>query len=805
MTSLEPYQAHVEDYHSDDSDGGPVTVESFPRRSSPTAQANVSTKRSKDLNAEKAPVLEKMAPNSDMRSDSGYSSITAASKSSADSAPSASSRSPPAVPVTAAPPVSQSPAPKARRQTTVGGEVRHHSNESSPRQSHKPLSRTASVSSKSQRPAHQRRPTITRERRDTKDAECRDPNCTDCGLNTLPPRARRPELQQTASTRNVAGYPSETMSQRSDPNPYYSPPSPVYNRQPAPYASQGPAVVQTARTRRSSSTAGTRPPRPQSFAGEPSSFWAPGMPAPYPSPPQERGPPPSFSAYQSMQNMPNMQHLQYPHHIPPYMGAQQGGYYPQQAQQFDSQQRPPLSARGSSSYGHSQPPPIITQDDTSKYSARYGQPPTPNEQHYNRGANPTLPKPKLLQYGEPDADEDSSSDSEYTEDEEHEREVRQQQQVRAARALMPPPKMKRDQSQRRPALTHAKTTQVVERLENDRRDKRRQSIVVPDRAVPRERQRERAPTVSAAPSRRPSVSRPPVHRSTQSEYDTRQARIVVNDSRNNRRKSYQVYDKTYDDFVRDRVAEEQYKAERQREKRASRVLMQEQYIPGQYEEDESEEEAPRVLPHRQRAKTESDPRKGKARTVEVKNKKAELSAEEYINATRGSRDPYADQISKVALKRASRKPSLPSDSGSSQSNGSGRASQSNRTTMTSATNNEIRLRVDGTMPLSLQLSGDMEGRTLQLVPAEGGMTDLVIGGGNARGNDSVYRSERGTVQVNNNRRSLIAGQGRRDAEDASERSTRSARSRRDRDEIREIRDERAPILRRTRPTTTYRN
>ncbi|EAT91506.1 hypothetical protein SNOG_00011 [Parastagonospora nodorum SN15] len=574
------------------------------------------------------------------------------------------------------------------------------------------------------------------------------------------------------------------MSQRSDPNPYYSPPSPVYNRQPAPYASQGPAVVQTARTRRSSSTAGTRPPRPQSFAGEPSSFWAPGMPAPYPSPPQERGPPPSFSAYQSMQNMPNMQHLQYPHHIPPYMGAQQGGYYPQQAQQFDSSTTAPaVRTRLVKLWSHSQPPPIITQDDTSKYSARYGQPPTPNEQHYNRGANPTLPKPKLLQYGEPDADEDSSSDSEYTEDEEHEREVRQQQQVRAARALMPPPKMKRDQSQRRPALTHAKTTQVVERLENDRRDKRRQSIVVPDRAVPRERQRERAPTVSAAPSRRPSVSRPPVHRSTQSEYDTRQARIVVNDSRNNRRKSYQVYDKTYDDFVRDRVAEEQYKAERQREKRASRVLMQEQYIPGQYEEDESEEEAPRVLPHRQRAKTESDPRKGKARTVEVKNKKAELSAEEYINATRGSRDPYADQISKVALKRASRKPSLPSDSGSFSKQRKRKGKPVNR----------------------LQLSGDMEGRTYSLFQLKGGMTDLVIGGGNARGNDSVYRSERGTVQVNNNRRSLIAGQGRRDAEDASERSTRSARSRRDRDEIREIRDERAPILRRTRPTTTYRN
>jgi hypothetical protein len=806
MASVEAYQARVDDYNSaDESDGGHVINENFPRKSSPTAQANVSTKRSKDL-SEKGPVLEKMPTNIDLRSDSGYSSFTAASKSSADSAPSATSRSPPVLPATAAPPVSQSPALKTRR-PTVGGEARQHSNESSPRQT--PLSRTASVSSKQQRPAQPRRQTVTRERRDTKGEECRDPNCTDCGFNTLPPRHRRPELQQTASTRHVPGHPSETMSQRSDPNPYYSPPSPIYNRQPAPYASQGPAVVQTARTRRSSSISR---PRPQSFAGDPSAgFWVPGMPAPYPSPPQERGPPPSFSAYQNMPNMPNMQHMQnmqYPQHIPPYMGGQQGGYYPQQPQQFDGQQRPSLSARGSSNYGRSQPPPLITQEDTSKYSARYGQPPTPNDNHM-RGAHPSLPKPKLLQYGEHDDDEDSESESSDEEPEYDEREARRRQQ--AARVLMPPPNLKRDQSQRRPPLAHAKTTQVVERLESDRREKRRQSIVVPDRAVPRERQRERerAPQVSAAPLRRASVSRPPAHRSTQSEYDTRQARVVVNDSRTNRRKSYQVYDKTYDDFVRSRAAEEQYNAEKKREKRASqRIIVQERHVPGQFEDDEESEEEEelepvRILAPRQRRKTESDPRKGKA-TAEVKNRRTEHSAEEYINATRGSRDPYADQINKAALKKASRKPSLPSESGSSNSNGSGRASQSNRTTMTSATNNEIRLRVDGTMPLSLQLSGDMEGRTLQLVPVENGMTDLVIGGGNARSNESVYHSERGTVQVNNNRRSMIVGQGRRDAEDASERSSRSARSsRRDRDEIREVRDERGHILRRSRNTTYH--
>jgi hypothetical protein len=40
---------------------------------------------------------------------------------------------------------------------------------------------------------------------------------------------------------------------------------------------------------------------------------------------------------------------------------------------------------------------------------------------------------------------------------------------------------------------------------------------------------------------------------------------------------------------------------------------------------------------------------------------------------------------------------------------------------------EIRLRADRKAPLSLQFEGDMEGRTLRLVPGENGMTEVVIG------------------------------------------------------------------------------
>ncbi|KAH8726494.1 hypothetical protein GQ44DRAFT_613797 [Phaeosphaeriaceae sp. PMI808] len=598
--------------------------------------------------------------------------------------------------------------------------------------------------------------------------------------------------------RNIPGYPSDQVLQRSDPNPYYSPPSPIYTRQPAPYSqgptySQGAAIIQTNRARRSSSITQ----RPQTIAGEPSAgFWVPGMAPGYPSPPQERGPPPSNSAYQSMQNM------QYPGYAPPYgsSGMPQSGYYPpanQTSPPYEMGQRPPLSARGSG-YGRSNyPAPIITQDSNKYPSARYGQPPTPNE-HQLRAPN----QPRLLQYGNEEEDEDSTSESSDEDPEYGERMAHEarQREAREARALMPPPKMKtkRDQSLRRPPLPHANTTQVVDRMENNRR---RQSIVVPDRSLPREsrepreqrRERDRDPIVS----RRASISRPPPPQQTQSAYDTRGGRMVVNNSmRASRRQSYQAYEQRayqekayFDNWNSARAEEEQLRAEKQ-EKRASRVLVEQdrrmlaeqmRRMPGQFDDEEEEDEQPVRALSRPRRKTDADARKGKERIPESKPKRAENAAEEYINKTRGARDPHADMINKAA--KAPRYPSLPSDDSGN-------------------TNNEIRIRVDEGS--RLQLTGDMDGRTLQLVPTENGMTELVIG--NSRGNEIAYhQSERGSVMGSNNRRSIIAGQVRRDAEDVSERSSRSGRSRRDRDEIREARDDRdvrGHVLRRSR-TTNY--
>ncbi|KAF2821785.1 hypothetical protein CC86DRAFT_100636 [Ophiobolus disseminans] len=790
------YQAQVEDYHSDDS--AHVTERSVPRNKSPSAQANVSQRRSKDLKSDKASTPEKTVPaNIDGRSDSG------------------TTRHPPIPPPVTAPAVPQSPAPKPRRPT--GGDSRQHSNESSPRQ--KP-SRTASVSSKQRPAASQRRPTVTDDRK------LPDPNWLTCGPNAereMPPR-RRPEMPPPSmSSRSIRdNYPSDQLSQHSDPNPY-SPPSPTYTRQPAPYSAQGPAIVQTARTRRPSA-AGTRP-RPQSFAGDPRDFYG------YPSPPQEpqsRGGPPQafYNNMQHMANMPNMPNMQYPGMPPPYMHpVQQPGYqYPPHVPAQPT--RPDMSARGSSSFGRSFPAPIITQDggnEPNQYSARYGrQPPTPVEQHHQPQKRLSHhPPPKLLQYGEPRYEDEQSSEEASSEEEEEEDEpvydeydAREEQ--RRLRALMPPPKLVRAQSQRRPPLAHSKTAPAVERVE--RRADRRKSIVVNDPLPAREpqreqRERERAQRTTTDPMRRPSVSRPRPHRQTQSEYVTPQARIEVNNSRSNRRQSYQAYEKAQMEYAREQQAialEERYKEEQKRQRRASKVYVQQErrHVPGQFddeddEESESEEEEPPAA-LRARRKTDADERrKGKDRGPEPKNIREVSAAEEYIMSTRGSRDPYADSINKAA-KRGSRMPALHSDSGSSRSGGSGRASQSNRTTMTSNTNNEVRLRLESGQAINLQLSGDMEGRTLQLLPAENGMTDLVIG--NARGGETVYNpsessSRRGAG--NPNRRSIMGPPSRRENEDVSERSLRTGRSRREHDEILERRDDRDHVLRRARKTTYH--
>lgn len=554
-----------------------------------------------------------------------------------------------------------------------------------------------------------------------------------------------------------------------------------------------------------------------SYSGEPGApYWVPGMPAPYPSPPQDRGgPPPSASAYRNMPQYHHMAPAAPP--IAPYGPslAQPSPYYAppyslhQTSPPYDAQPRPGLPSRNSSNYGtRNGPAPIVTQAprDSQKYSARYGgQPQSATQARF----------PNQLQLKD-QADDDSECETSSDEEEEYEYEPEPKSRL-TQRELMPPPRLVKQSRAKppRPALLHAHTTQVGDLDRGDRR--RSQSIVATERPG-----RERAPRVNDIPDRRTSRSRPAApQRQTQSAYETPRARVVVNNSRADRRRSAQIYDQpletTYEQYARERALvearaeraaevaraeraaeitqakhaaqakayEDRYQAERKKQQRNSRMVFTTDTLHDDSDEDQDQEEElePAPLAARRRRPTDIDGRKGKERILEAKSKRITDAAEDYISAQRGSRDSYADQIHKAA-KRASRIPSGPSDSGSSRSD---KQSQSNHTALTGSGSNEIRLRVDASAPLSLSFNGDMEGRTLQLLPAENGMADIVIGG--SRGGESTYHSsERGSV-LGVGRKSIMANQARRDAEEMTERSSRSGRSRRDGRASREIWDD----------------
>ncbi|KAL5402846.1 hypothetical protein PMIN04_012925 [Paraphaeosphaeria minitans] len=758
----------VEDYHSDDSED-PV-LESF--RRSPAA--NVAAKRShpSDLGSDKAQSAKEKVLHSDLQSDSGYSSHTAGTMSSADSVPSAKMSQTSTAPSSAASMPPPSPAATRRRPTLV--EDRRKTMES-PR---KPLLRNNSTASR-QRPASTRRPTLAQAE------ECRDPNCKTCGPNAPPPRRGRRESLALDSGLDVSYPPFDVRSQRSDPAPstYASPPSPTYNRQPAPYR-QGSTTVQPAQTRpRTSSTAR----RPISYHGDPGqNYFVPGMPAPYPSPPQEYGPPPAMSAHYSM---PQPQH--HPQMAPFMMNGTppshyyQGGHSMAQVQHMPQtsppyeHQRPQLSARTASNFPARRPlsgfgPTLVTYDNnntnnnTNKAeqpmpSARYGNAPQSARQE-------RFPMKALM----PTAHHDSESSEEYESEYEEEAPV-----APPPKQLLPPPKMKsRSKQEQRPVLRHAKTTQVTQ-VYNDRRERRQsvsQSQTLPER--PRERDN-RAPRVSTAPSSRSiSVSRPaPPKRMTQSAYDTPRARVLVENPRSSRRQSYQAYERVYEPQYEDDYDSEQ---EERRLRRRSNV----------YRADEDDA----IVVTERPARRQTDTSIKRAEYVVGKETARVMDdVEAYQQRTRGNYEPLSEQVHKIAKQRASRLPSDPDRKT--------RISQSARTTVTNGNNNgEIRLRVDASAPLSLSFNGDMEGRTLQINPAEDGMADIVIGG--QRGEDDVYRSERGSVR--GSRKSMIAGSARREAEEVSVKSGRSSHGRRDREvEIESRRDrdrdtERRPLRRQTR-------
>ncbi|KAI4664120.1 uncharacterized protein J4E79_003621 [Alternaria viburni] len=830
MAELQPT---VEDCYSDDSEGGSIP---FQGRRSPNA-ANVSTKRShpSDLDKQMPPAQERAPTNIDLRSDSGYSSYTTATVSSTNSAQSAPpQRSPPQVPAAAAPAPPQPEAPKARRRPT-------DTTEKTSKSSSRPkTSRTTSSASKPpavvqpQPPERKRRPTVTQEsrpeRRDRRDSRV-EPDGAEPRRTKYDPNApasavrRRPEITPSQSARDVnRPIPQDTRSMHSDPASYQqAPPSPTHYRQA--YYGHGAAVVQPATTRRRPSMNG----RPMSYGGEAGpQYWAQGAPG-YPTPPPERGPPPSSSAHYSrgfpMPQMGQMGPPQTPYGMPP-------GYPPQFYQMpYDDGQRPGMPQRSSSNAARRGPaPPVINQAPRDQqYSTRYGQ---------TQMTHPRMPAPLQLDDRAHESDTDSETGS--SEDDEYygsEPEVNPND-PRAHRALMPPPKAPKTKSNtktkpktkksERPSLPHAHTTTTVEQVRSHRHSMSTPPVLVDERS-----NRHRPTKSTNEASRRQSISRPPPPpRETQTEYPARRGSVYVGDSTKAERRRSAHYgqsarDKEYAQYAAERQQEDarleaeervrkelkaaarakrerqarkqaeneaRYEAEqeRKREKRNSKVYYQ---PPAAFddsdEEYESDEAVALVVPEapvppRHRRPTDAGVRKAK-----------ESQALDYINSQRGTDVPLNDHIHRAA-KRASRVPSMPSHSGSS---GSDRQSQSNRTAVTSNGNNEIRLRVDANAPLSLQFNGDMEGRTMQLIPTEDGMAELVISG--SRDNESTYHSsERGSN----------AGDGlalvRRKPDENTEGSMRSHRSRRESRALRDSYDDRIievqrPLRRRANTSSYY--
>lgn len=751
MTSSKPLQATVEDYFSDDGQGGQgVSIEPFTPEPS-LGKANVRTKRSDpgDMGPDRTPT-GRVPANMDGKSDSGYSSQSVAGMSSADSAASAASsqRSPPVLPA--------NPSPTPTQKPSRPSHSRRESTQSAQSASRHPLSRRDSTtaprrdSQSSRRPPTERRPTLTTQtqqppvpkRRDSRNVEpeCTVPGCN-CGSEPPEPKprlqARRQSMlrnQQPAESAPDLSYQHvfDTRSQVSDPAQYQAS-SPREGRPPRYHTPQGGPVVQPAVSRRLSVSG--RQPRPTSYHGDPSYLWPqqPGMHASHPNALPEHGPPPSRSAFN---NFPYGQSPMNPPYMPPF--PQQGPapaafYQAQQMQPMRDQQRPPLQVRGQTqnpAYAYPPQSPVVQvhrSGDRNMPSARYNVNPPPPAQRQ---------QPRIGYRNQEEEESESESETESESEEEPE----------------PRPRP----SQRRPSLRHARTTPAPQMPEI----RRPQTIIVPDQRDNRPRERNQAPR--PPPARRTSMSRPPLVPSikSQSAYDTPQARTIVEGSRSSRREP-QVYDRIVQDHRR---ARQQEYTDLTRSKRSSRAY-DSRPTGHDYERDirDDEEEAePMARPLRRRRDTDTESRRRSHRPVDIRQV---ADAEDYINANRGERETLADQSYEVARIRSKRNSVGPSEAESSRSRGSDN-------------NGEIRLRIGNDAPVTLSLNGDMEGRVLQLVPLDDGSNELVISGNN-RG-ENTYRSERGSVWGERERRAIMpASQPRRDAEELTERSLHSNRMRQD--------------------------
>jgi hypothetical protein len=246
-------------------------------------------------------------------------------------------------------------------------------------------------------------------------------------------------------------------------------------------------------------------------------------------------------------------------------------------------------------------------------------------------------------------------------------------------------------------------------------------------------------------NRRESLDRPQLPRiESHSEQAPPQARVIVEGSRSFRQE-YDMTDEEYKSKIERKAARKPISARRTSRVYDSRAVGHD-YERDHDDDDEEVVTTPRAPLRRRDIDTVS---RRRPQVVEVRQ------ATNQGNSTRASRMELKTTNQPSTLDRA--ESPYCGELGSDED-----------------TNGEIRLRVNNNAPVTLTLSGEMEGRSLRLepIPGENGMNELVISG-NTRAGGSVYRKERASV-----RRAITpASQAQRTIEGMSEQSSQSSRRR----------------------------
>ncbi|KAF2758924.1 hypothetical protein EJ05DRAFT_326535 [Pseudovirgaria hyperparasitica] len=379
-------QPHVEDYHSDD--GG-------------TPQANVTAKRSKSSNLQET---AKDAPAdiiSDAATDSGYSSRTAATVSSADSGgrsqpPSRSSRA----------------VPPAAAESTAAEPPRKKS--STKDRSDKKTEKTKLTEKKSERTKEKSRPVVVNQTRPRTDSRARKVDLQ--RADDYREEGNRPvRRQQPAPIHTSHQSYSRQPSPESVRSPYhvYHPQSPSYSRTNSTYSDP---MVQPAHTTHRRSSSVSRP-RPASYHSADGPLYGQyGRLPTVDHQPAVHGPPPSSSAYANVarpQYMPtSTSYSRTPHHT---------GYFPQMQQpsHLSYASQPPdstYSTRGNSRPTSMYTPALISQSMTPGPPTPYSRSPAPSARYGPLGPSPQIQPnppayssrahPSTSDYEDDDDDED---------------------------------------------------------------------------------------------------------------------------------------------------------------------------------------------------------------------------------------------------------------------------------------------------------------------------------------------------------------------------------------------------------------